>query len=55
MLRLWNAATGVVVRDLPGEASALAFSPDGKALASGDRNSPVRLWSPRDESGSRLR
>lgn len=53
-IRLWEPATGKEVRDLRGKrgTSALAFSPDGTRLASGDARqdgdnmalSPVRLW-----------
>ncbi len=53
VIRLWDAETGVEVRQLTGHASvarAVAFSPDGTLLASGDgevgRGDPgeVRLW-----------
>jgi hypothetical protein len=48
-IRLWDAASGKEVRRLPGPPGdmaffALAFSPDGKTLASGCRNGPMRLW-----------
>lgn len=39
--RLWDVATGKVVRELPGRQ--VAFSPDGKTLATSDGWS-VRLW-----------
>jgi RNA polymerase sigma factor (sigma-70 family) len=43
---LWDAATGKEVRRLGGDVGwvfALAFSPDGKALATGDRAGTVRI------------
>jgi len=44
--RLWDAATGRPLRSLPVRADALAFSPDGKTLATGERGGSVwlRLW-----------
>jgi serine/threonine-protein kinase len=46
--RLWNAATGTPLRLVtnPGSKGALsvAFSPDGKTLAVGDRNGKIYLW-----------
>jgi len=46
--RLWNAATGKQLRLVtnPGSKGALAvaFSPDGKTLAVGDRNGRIYLW-----------
>jgi WD40 repeat protein len=51
--RLWETATGKELRHLPGEAGhslmALAFSPDGKTLATAiqhaeDGNAFVKLW-----------
>jgi WD40 repeat protein len=46
ILKLWDTTTGAEVADLPGTAStlyALAFSPDGKRLASGGLG-PVQVW-----------
>src|SRR5207248_472712 len=54
-IRLWDWATGKEVRQLQGGKGtrALAFSPDGKLLASGDRRddsgpvlerSSIRVW-----------
>jgi RNA polymerase sigma factor (sigma-70 family) len=49
MVRLWDAATGREMRNLPGhgrEVHAVAFSPDGQALASGSWDHTLRLWDP---------
>lgn len=47
-VRLWNTATGELVRTLSSKtAYALAFSGD-QLLAIGDADSHVRLWNPKD-------
>jgi WD40 repeat protein len=63
LVKLWDAATGELIRTLEGHARqtpegfaiaiyALAASPDGKLLASGDRIGEVCLWEA--ESGKLL-
>ncbi len=44
-VRLWNTATGKVVKALPGSAGAVAFAPDGKTAATGAKEGgAVLLW-----------
>jgi len=46
-VRLWQVATGkemLILRDHDAKVSAVAFSPDGKILASGDHNGVLKLW-----------
>ncbi|MFJ5932882.1 WD40 repeat domain-containing protein [Streptomyces sp. NPDC093071] len=47
MGRVWRVSTGALAGTGGGDweaVTALAFSPDGKALAIGDEEGPLRLW-----------
>ncbi|MBY0524729.1 MAG: WD40 repeat domain-containing protein [Gemmataceae bacterium] len=45
VVRLWDAATGKTLHELPaGTAASLAFSPDGKSLAVAGGASTVSVW-----------
>ena len=47
VLRLWDATTGLHLRDLPGHAAIITsvkFSPDGRQLLSSSHDRTARLW-----------
>lgn len=50
--RLWDAASGDVIRDFPHRSTvwSVAFSPDGRRLATADGNGEARIWSTADGS-----
>ncbi|MEU1338352.1 hypothetical protein [Streptomyces sp. NPDC005827] len=45
-VQLWNTATGDITHVLPGHrgAAGMAFSPDGRTLATGDFSETLELW-----------
>ena len=46
-IRLWETATGKLRRELVGhdsEIMSLAFSPDGRLLASGSHDTTAMIW-----------
>jgi WD40 repeat protein len=43
-ISLWEASAGKPIRKLNGEARAVAFSPDGKTLATGGLKGTITLW-----------
>jgi WD40 repeat protein len=50
---LWNTQTGEMKKTLIGHQgfiNSVAFSPDGKMMATGSRDNTVRLWDPRTGS-----
>jgi Tol biopolymer transport system component len=55
-LKVWELATGKTVRALNGHTGpvySVAFSPDGKTLASGSGDETVKLWDPATGKGLR--
>src|SRR5262249_32297571 len=54
--RIWDASTGAIRHTLTGHTDdvvAVAFSPDGRRLATGGRDNAVKFWEP--GSGKLLR
>jgi WD40 repeat protein len=46
-VRIWDPGTGEPLHELSGHADevrSLAFSPDGRTLASGDGKGTIHLW-----------
>lgn len=43
-VKLWDAATGRVLRNLHGARKPVVFSPDGRSVATGDVRGLVTLW-----------
>jgi WD40 repeat protein len=41
---IWDYSTGEKIRELPKPGRAIAFAPDGKTLAVGDRPGDIHLW-----------
>jgi WD40 repeat protein len=51
-VRVWDVATDAEVRTLKGHSRAVesvAFSPDGKTIASGSLDDTIRLWNGRPQ------
>lgn len=49
VLRLWDAATGVLISEFRGhedEVQAFAFTPNGKRIVTGSADRSVRIWDP---------
>lgn len=51
LLRIWDAKSGALLRDMDGEAWALTFSPDGRTLAA--TREEVYLWTLDKKASSR--